>query len=213
MLVAEDAEVGPAQQFDPCAAFQARVQVLPVRGTLAPLPQQRAQRLAWQGPGELLVAAFGKTMQREHVEHVRQVLRQAGGRYSNRHHHLVLHEVQQQLRFVLQDQRGMPLPRLQALAQRARDRLGPLCAARFVDAVDRGRHPPQRALDGTVVEYAAIGPLSRPQLAVLVFHPELDARTFAHHAQRGVAQRRRVLDHQQVALIKIATTAHGVGRQ
>ena len=63
VLVAQHAEIGPAQQLHPRTALQPGIQVMPMRGALAPLPQQRAQRLARQRAAQFLVAAFGKPVQ------------------------------------------------------------------------------------------------------------------------------------------------------
>ncbi len=107
----------------------------------------------------------------------------------------------------------MALAQWQALAQQAGDGVGAVGQA---DGRGFGAalHATQRAADGPIVEYV-LAAMAFAQLATAALDPALQSRPLLAHAQRGVAQRGRIADHQQVTVVQVLAAAHlsiGQGR-
>ncbi len=107
----------------------------------------------------------------------------------------------------------MALAHRQALAQQAGDGMGAVGQAHR-RGFGAALHATQRAADGPIIE-DILAAMALAQLAADAFDPALQARALLAHAQRGIAQRRRIAHHQQVAVVQVLAAAHlpiGQGR-
>jgi len=120
-------------------------------------------------------------------------------------------KVHQQQRLARITQQGLALSQRQPLAQQTGDGMRTIsqadrCGCVHGQGLHCQLHAAQRAADGTIVKHVLV-PVAITQLAADVFDPALQSRTLLAHAQGRVAQRRRIADDQQVAIIQVLAAA------
>lgn len=183
---------------------------------LRPLPQQRSQWLAWPLTGQRLQACGCQRIQLQAFEGIGQTLHQRRSRFLQQHGLVVL-QIHQQQRLARITQQCLPLSQRQPLAQQAGDGVCTIgqtdrCGCVHGHGLRCQLHAAQRAADGTIVKHVLV-PITVTQLAAQVFDPALQSRTLLTHALGRVAQRRRIADDQQIAIIQVLAAADLAVRQ
>lgn len=215
VVVTQHAEIRPAQQLHR-GATQAFVQCLPMSAALCPLPQQGPQWLARPLTGQGLQASRRERVQLQAFEGIGQALYQRA-RGLLQQHSLVMLEVHQQDGVTRVTQQCLPLAQGQPLAQQAGDGVCTIgktdrCGCVHGQGLHCQLHPAQGAADGTVIKYV-LRAIAVAQLAPQILDPALQSRALLTHAQGRVAQRRRIADDQQVAIVQILAAADLAVRQ